>query len=116
MNDMRNRLVDLLDADITHTEADNASAMADYLIKNGVILPPCKLGDTAYTVGAFTGTICKFKVTGITITKEDVILQLDKAIYASMKHHIGKTVFVGKNAKNKAEKALSTFEGGKDNG
>lgn len=56
---MRDRLVDLLEKhcllQIHKTECTNydnvekcSECLADYLIENGVILPPCKVGDTVY--------------------------------------------------------------------
>lgn len=44
----RDRLIKLLNVDMSGCEGDYAEEMADYLIKNGVILPPCKVGDTVY--------------------------------------------------------------------
>lgn len=59
---MRNRLIELLKTSnkaailrkenphFVTEETDEESIIADYLIKNGVILPPCKVGDTVYVV------------------------------------------------------------------
>ena len=44
----RDRLIKLLNVDMSGCEGDYAEEMADYLIKNGVIVPPCKVGDTVY--------------------------------------------------------------------
>lgn len=43
-NDMRDRLVELL-GDYLYSEQ-----IADHLIANGVILPPCNVGETLYLV------------------------------------------------------------------
>ena len=45
---MRDRLIELLQREF-YDEYDFA-AIADYLIANGVIVPPCKIGDTVYYV------------------------------------------------------------------
>jgi hypothetical protein len=42
---MRERLMALIN-DVVHP--CHAGALADYLIENGVIVPPCKVGDTVY--------------------------------------------------------------------
>ena len=42
---MRDRLMALIN-DVVHP--CHAGALADYLISNGVIVPPCKVGDTVY--------------------------------------------------------------------
>lgn len=44
----RDRLIKLLNVDMSGCEGDYAEEMADYLVKNGVIVPPCKVGDTVY--------------------------------------------------------------------
>ena len=51
-NDMRDRLVSLLnvavgDSNLTYNEV---KIVADYLIANGVIVPPCEVGETLYLV------------------------------------------------------------------
>ena len=54
MNSSRDRLVELMysakekftDENVNDEEA--VEILADYLISNGVILPPCKVGDTVY--------------------------------------------------------------------
>ena len=51
---MRDRLIELLNEvgkNILNYPTDNfTSYLADHLIANGVILPPCKVGDTVYAV------------------------------------------------------------------
>ena len=61
-NDMRDRLIKLLktpnksvilrkaNPQFVTEETDEESIVADYLIANGVIVPPCKVGDTVYLV------------------------------------------------------------------
>lgn len=46
---MRERLKELLLGKSTDT-AEDAEYVADHLIKNGVILLPCKVGDTVYVI------------------------------------------------------------------
>ena len=54
MNSSRDRLVELMysakekftDENVNDEEA--VEILSDYLISNGVILPPCKVGDTVY--------------------------------------------------------------------
>ena len=51
---MRDRLIELLFQanDIVHRNGFkfNANVMADHLLANGVIVPPCKVGDTVYSI------------------------------------------------------------------
>lgn len=46
-NEMRDRLINLIDEAINDEET-SYSNIADYLIENGVIVPPCKAGDVVY--------------------------------------------------------------------
>lgn len=52
-NDARNKLVRLLN-DWGTVESE---ALADYLIANGIILPPCKIGDTVYEAVFFKKSV-----------------------------------------------------------
>ena len=55
MNPMRDRLIELMKQADEYTlrrlitdNKEATAAIADYLIENGVILPPCKVGDTVW--------------------------------------------------------------------
>lgn len=51
----RERLIEILSKTIYAKEGvDPAEVVADYLLDNGVIVPPCKVGDKVYFLG-----ICK---------------------------------------------------------
>ena len=45
MSDMRDRLVELLNVDMSGCEGDYAEELADHLIENDVIVLPCKVGE-----------------------------------------------------------------------
>lgn len=48
---MRDRLIELLESTPTDFDGNrNVVIIAEHLIKNGVIVPPCKVGDTVYYV------------------------------------------------------------------
>ena len=48
---MRDRLIELIEKEIdTKATGINVEWLADHLIKNGVIVPPCKVGDVVYYV------------------------------------------------------------------
>ena len=48
---MRDRLIELLESTPTDFEGNrNVGVIADYLLANGVIVPPCKVGDTVYCI------------------------------------------------------------------
>ena len=49
--EMREKLIDILRVPIyPHELADPAEVVADYLLDNGVIVMPCKLGETVYII------------------------------------------------------------------
>lgn len=57
----RDRLIELLNVDMSGCDGDYATEMADYLIANGVICPPCKVGDSVFTT--YHGCLSVYKVT-----------------------------------------------------
>lgn len=52
-----------------------ASNIADYLLANGVVVPPCKVGDSCYPLNASeTGLTCEEKISRITISERNIII------------------------------------------
>lgn len=53
---MRDKLIALISGssdeklEIPYISDGGATALADYLIANGIIVPPCKIGDTVYFI------------------------------------------------------------------
>ena len=107
-NEMRDRLVGLLkkadksasDKLITDYE-DAIQDNADYLIENGVIVPPCKVGDTVYYPYEYGGKILEKTIKKIVIEKE--YRWLDVGVSFLPFENIGKTVFL---TKEEAEQKL----------
>lgn len=65
---MRDRLIELLRVPIYPKEgADPAEVVADYLLDSGVIMPPCKVGDTVYVIVQDSG-IWEFEVRAAQMT------------------------------------------------
>lgn len=50
---MRDRLIELLNQNCGYVEEQKAEKLADYLIANGVIIMPCKIGHTLYDISEF---------------------------------------------------------------
>lgn len=46
----RLKLIELLDTNCGYVDKQPAVRLADYLIQNGVVVLPCKVGDTVYKV------------------------------------------------------------------
>ncbi len=100
---MRDRLIELLDELL---ELGYSSPyVADYLIANGVIVPPCKVGDTVYFVHKSEHKITTHKVTNIYVGKSMTISA--KGLWSTIKPHEFGWLFY--TSKEEAEKAL---EGG----
>jgi hypothetical protein len=103
--EMRDRLIELLDWDCGWVEA-RASEVADYLLANGVIVPPCKVGDTVwYETYKNNGSDC-IGIQPHTVDKVDVriICGAESIIPTEINLcEMGKTVFL---TREEAEKAL----------
>lgn len=72
---MRERLIELLSKPI-HPKigADHVEVVADYLLSNGVIVLPCKVGDSCYPLPRSKKPIVERKVSRITFSKSNVII------------------------------------------
>ena len=46
----RERLVELIQASVNGCARNWAETIADYLLANGVVVPPCKAGDTVWAI------------------------------------------------------------------
>lgn len=78
-------------------------AIADHLLANGVIVPPCKVGDNLYVISQmkdkrilpFSNT---YKVTSVSIRKNGFVVyhEMDGYIKIFKQSDFGKTVFLTK--------------------
>lgn len=105
---MRDRLIELIDEAINDEET-SYSNIADYLLENGVIVPPCKVGDIVYVIEdwGYKQEI-KEKEVGVIVIKgtNDFSKELWEDVYGGVIctfADFGKTVFL---TKEEAEKYL----------
>ena len=103
----RERLIDLM-IDAKRTEPETGSFteyLADYLLKQGVIVLPCKVGDKVYRSSDCLGVV-QFVIISFNIYESEMFFTDDSEniIYLS---DIGKTVFL---TREEAEKALKERE------
>jgi hypothetical protein len=74
---MRERLIELLNEcrGIEGVGMELMRKKADYLLANGVIVPPCKVGDTVYYISGFNGCekICGKEVKSIWFDNEGLV-------------------------------------------
>lgn len=100
----RDRLIELLRKSGASFENALPEEIADYLLANGVIVPPCKVGDTVYFLDAICGRddYCINNCCCIECTHGELkVYEIDFDL--SMYKEIGKTVFL---TKEKAEEKL----------
>lgn len=119
MNEQREKLIELLcefraGNAVIVADRDEAQHIADYLLANGVVVLPCKVGDTVYDIYEALhngeGDVRALKVT-------DTHIHLDKRNkawiiiggYYFATDDFGKTVFL---TREEAEKALAKRKGG----
>ena len=108
---MRDRLIELISQ--VQYMGGLECKLADYLLKNGVIVPPCKVGDTLYDVTEFVeGRDCpdiyelQDNVIYVEKTKGGDILFSYDGVYIDH-DAISKTIFL---TQEEAEKALERRE------
>ena len=105
----RDRLVELLKDTLHEWECDvsikTVTEIAEHLISNGVIVPPCKVGDRVYRPSDCLGVV-QFVIISFNIYESEMFFTDDSEniIYLS---DIGKTVFL---TREEAEKALKERE------
>lgn len=107
---MRERLVELIQESVGGCAKNWAEVIADHLIANGVIVPPCKVGQMVYIVG-WCGDIEEFTVRDVRLVtngKGDCSYHFRAVMGEESDIHfaddyIGVTVFL---TREEAEKAL----------
>ena len=107
----RDRLIELIQSAAGGCARHLAEKIADYLIANGVIVPPCKVGDLVYVVrrkskrnkGGYWNSICFTKnVMQMAIKDGTAYIDCKQATKTDFAL-VGKTVFL---TREEAEKAL----------
>lgn len=111
---MRDRLIELLkqaERDFGNTGKpvlDIEEYVADYLLANGVIVPPCKMGDKVYVVNSFA--VSEYRIESVkwdglmfAFRGENEDYADDCWVFNFFEERIGKTVFI---TREEAERAL----------
>ena len=110
---MRERLIELLN-DWGNKENDGvrAESMADYLLANGVIVPPCKVGDTVYCIVEGFDVVMEGHIRQLIVAEGIFIDCVIRGYFNQVFHSskIGKTVFL---TREEAEQALRKEDEGK---
>lgn len=119
----RDRLSDLIYEILGVGYTEIAEHTADYLLANGVIVPPCKVGDTAYWVTVWdsyaTQKDHKGIINRITINTNDIFFHTEyqtlrlsdyRKTWFNNKDEQKKLVRIMQKARKEAEKALKERE------
>ena len=108
---MRDRLIELLtdripktDNPLMYVNDELVERIADYLLANGVIVPPCKVGQTVYVVSRYYAgdwEVYKCDIDSITIYEKNTFIscvandvRFGKINFGLHISEIGKTVFL----------------------
>lgn len=102
----RDRLInivrDIFHTDFNGTDEEGYADFADRLLANGIIVPPCKVGDTVYFVSEYTNKILSDEVENIRIQHKNI------TIHTIANNHLwADEVFL---TKEEAEQALKERE------
>ena len=109
-NDMRDRLVKLLDGFTDTHYCWTDDELADHLIENGVVVPPCKVEQTVWFIrkSGLSNELTETTVEKIISKKGGVFLKLAcNSMYETSCNSIGKTVFLTKDQAEQKLKELS---------
>ena len=77
----KERLVELIKQYMVGFSTTNCEKLAEYLIHNGVIVPPCKVGDTVYFVAGYETKDCRLIHKVIELEVCDVSMSNDGEIW-----------------------------------
>ena len=109
----RDKLIDLLTGHYTNTMSE-VEEVADYLLANGIIVPPCKVGDKVYNICSIfdestlkSKTIIKPRIIDF-VSKVGFIIE-SKGLVIGEKD-FGKTVFLTKEDAEEKLNELKTKE------
>ena len=109
---MRDGLIEILRNPIyPKVGVDPAEVVADYLLDNGVIVPPCKVGDTVYSIVEGISFVLVGEVYEYVVGREHFVFRSTRKGYFTLDFteiDIGKTVFL---TREEAEKALAERSG-----
>lgn len=110
---MRDRLASLISEaeGLVNNDLPTVEQIADYLLANGGIVPPCKVGDTVYSIVEGIDLVLVGEVYEYVVGREHFVFRSTRKGYFTLSFtelDIGKTVFL---TREEAEKALAEREG-----
>ena len=106
---MRDRLIELLGCEGNVITANDFETVADYLLENGVIVPPCKVGQDIYRISG-TEVYGAWQIVKLAVYEDEMGFEDDSDNWIAFED-IGKTVFL---TREEAEQKLVNYESTKD--
>lgn len=111
----REKLIELLEnAPATPNGERNVATLADHLLANGIIVPPCKVGDTLYSIVEGINQIFVGEVYEGFFGRYGIAFRSTRKGYFTLfftEEDIGKTVFLSRDEAEKAVKEFSEVDG-----
>ncbi len=107
---MRDRLIEIIADELGSINCAKlwAADIADRLLANGTIVPPCNIGDILYYPVFATNRVLLYKVISIKLNSKGLYVVCENHLSKSQMTHraaqIGKTIFL---TEREAEKALA---------
>lgn len=86
--EQRERLIEIIQKSVGGCARNWAEIIADGLLANGVVVPPCNVGDVVYTIINGTSLFNSFRVESVDL------LGFSNGIYSWTWHQLGKSVFL----------------------
>lgn len=104
---MRDRLIEIMQEwGNENTDSFPFKSVADFLLKNGVIVPPCKVGDKLYIVADISKKIIEATIIGVWIFFDNKTYSVITDFGTIHTNSIGVTVFLTR------EEAKQALKGG----
>ena len=103
---MRDRLTEMIQNAVGGCARNWAQVIADHLLANGVIVPPCKVGQTVYSIVEGINLVLVGEVYEYVVGREHFVFRSTRKGYFTLDFteiDIGKTVFL---SREEAEKSL----------
>ena len=112
---MRDRLIEIIADELGSINCAKliAEDIADRLLENGGIMPPCKVGDVIYYPAFGINRVLLYKVISIKLNSKGLYVVCENCLSKSQMTHratqIGETIFL---TEREAEKALAEVANG----
>ena len=98
---MRDRLSEMIQSAVGGCAKNWADVIADHLLSEGIVVPPCKVGDKLYNKDSLIDDCCYWEIVKFEIYADECGVVDDSGNWHSFED-IGKTVFLTRELADKA--------------